>query len=47
MKLSRVVTMIVGAALGTFAVVWWVRHHRSPAELGAKEHETSTWIQLV
>lgn len=44
MKLSRVATMIMGAALGTFAVVWWVRHHQLPAEPGI--NETSTWIQL-
>ena len=46
MKLSRVVTMIMGAALGTFAVVWWVRRRQLPAEPGIKELETSTWIQL-
>jgi hypothetical protein len=46
MKLSRVITMIVGAAIGMFAVVWWVRQRRLPAELGAQASETSTWIQL-
>jgi len=47
MKLSRVLTMIFGAALGTFAVVWWVRHLRTPAELGERDAGTSAWIQLI
>lgn len=46
MKLSRVATMIVGAALGTFAVVWLVRRRRMPAEPGIKKPESSTWIRL-
>lgn len=46
MKLSRLTAMIVGSALGTFAVVWWVRHYRLPTELGAKEPETCAWIRL-
>jgi hypothetical protein len=46
MKLSRIATMIVGAALGTFAAVWWVRRHHAPAASTEKEAETTAWIEL-
>jgi hypothetical protein len=46
MKLSRVITVIVGALIGTFAVVWWVRRRRLPVDLGGQGLEPSTWIQL-
>ena len=46
MKLSRAVTMFVGAALGTFAAVWWVRHRRVSAAQIEKNGEATIWIEL-
>jgi hypothetical protein len=46
MKLSRVATIFMGAALGTFAAVWWVRHHRASAVQADGDGESVTWIEL-
>jgi hypothetical protein len=46
MKLSRIATMIVGAALGTFAAVWLVHRRRTSGTSADKEAETTAWIEL-
>ena len=46
MRLSRVATMIVGAALGSFAAVWWMRRRWMPAAQVETEIASSDWIEL-
>ena len=46
MKLSRIATMFMGVALGTFAAVWLVRRRRAPAAQVEKNGETTAWIEL-
>jgi hypothetical protein len=51
MKIGRWLTVIVGAALGAAAIVWWVRYRQIPTvrvsyTLGKGREVELDWIQL-